>query len=404
MDSVTTSKQRLAYAKVCVEISVDTKLPRSIKVLLRNGSSAWVGVDIPWLPPKCSNCAIFGHSAKACSRKVQSTEGGFGEPGKSRKVKSKVVDEAQSSTDVDLLPLKAVAVTPFPPGVEIAKGGIRGSTNQFVVLAEAAALVLKDVDRVGASSIVSEVVVDVPVVSPVVQQEVSANVDAEVVLASAQLPVETGDQLVEQQVFVVESVVNGVEPVVPRKTRAAVLGVARLVQDMKSKKKDQVGKAKKKAHVVAKRRELEAAQLVNLSSNINSSSIGRVRELRDELLQLEIAERSFYQQRAKVQWPCESDQSTKYFHSMVKVKNRKQAITSLISEAGLKLNNQEEIATEVVQVFSRLLGASDPNVFVHSVGTLEELISSSLYDGEADSLIREGEDANAAGARLAALG
>ncbi|KAK9025704.1 hypothetical protein V6N11_038562 [Hibiscus sabdariffa] len=256
---------------------------------------------------------------RACSRKVQSTEGGFGEPGKSRKVKSKVVDEAQSSTDVDLLPLKAVAVTPFPPGVEIAKGGIRGSTNQFVVLAEAAALVLKDVDRVGASSIVSEVVVDVPVVSPVVQQEVSANVDAEVVLASAQLPVETGDQLVEQQVFVVESVVNGVEPVVPRKTRAAVLGVARLVQDMKSKKKDQVGKAKKKAHV----------------------------------------------------------------------KNRKQAITSLISEAGLKLNNQEEIATEVVQVFSRLLGASDPNVFVHSVGTLEELISSSLYDGEADSLIRE---------------
>ncbi|KAK8584899.1 hypothetical protein V6N13_138842 [Hibiscus sabdariffa] len=74
---------------------------------------------------------------------------------------------------------------------------------------------------------------------------------------------------------------------------------------------------------------------------------------------------------------------------MVKVKNRKQAITSLISEAGLKLDTQEEIATEVVKVFSRLLGASDPNVFVPSVGTLEELISSSLSDGEADSLIRE---------------
>ncbi|KAK8564461.1 hypothetical protein V6N12_036584 [Hibiscus sabdariffa] len=83
-------------------------------------------------------------------------------------------------------------------------------------------------------------------------------------------------------------------------------------------------------------------------------------ELRDELLQLEAAERSFYQQRAKVKWL-----------------------------SGLKLDTQEEIVAEVVHVFSRLLGTSDPNVFVPSIGILEELISSSLSIGEADSLIRE---------------
>ncbi|KAK8500703.1 hypothetical protein V6N12_074561 [Hibiscus sabdariffa] len=109
-----------------------------------------------------------------------------------------------SPTGVDSLPLKAVAVTPFPPGVKIAKGGIRGSTNQFVVLAEAGALVSKDVDQIGASSLVYEVEADVLVVNSIVQQEVSVDVDAVAVFAPAQLPVEnsvldvhSGDQLVE---------------------------------------------------------------------------------------------------------------------------------------------------------------------------------------------------------------
>ncbi|KAK8488873.1 hypothetical protein V6N11_071073 [Hibiscus sabdariffa] len=85
-----------------------------------------------------------------------------------------------------------------------------------------------------------------------------------------------------------------------------------------------------------------------------------------------------------------SDQPVEQQVLMVEhVKNRKHAITSLVSEAGLKLDTQEEIVAEVVHVFSRLLGTSDPNVFVPSVGILEELISSSLSIGEADSLIRE---------------
>ncbi|KAK8488004.1 hypothetical protein V6N11_074129 [Hibiscus sabdariffa] len=151
-----------------------------------------------------------------------------------------------SPTGVDSLPLKAVAVTPLPPGVKIAKGGIRGSTNQFVVLAEAGALVSKDVDQIGASSLVYEVEADVLVVNSIVQQEVSVDVDAVAVFAPAQLPVEN-------------------------------------------------------------------------------------------------------------------------------------SVLDVHSEAGLKLDTQEEIAAEVVQVFSRLLGASDSNVFVPSVGILEELISSSLF-------------------------
>ncbi|KAK8700525.1 hypothetical protein V6N13_018919 [Hibiscus sabdariffa] len=66
MDNVTGSRQRLAYAKVCVEISVNSCLPDSVNVVLGNGSLASVGVDVPWMPPKCSRCCIFGHLDKLC--------------------------------------------------------------------------------------------------------------------------------------------------------------------------------------------------------------------------------------------------------------------------------------------------------------------------------------------------
>ncbi|GMI81032.1 hypothetical protein HRI_001772500 [Hibiscus trionum] len=66
MDSATTSRKRLEYAKVCVEIAIDTCIPSTIEVLLRDGTSAFVEVDVPWLPSSCSKCKIFGHHDKYC--------------------------------------------------------------------------------------------------------------------------------------------------------------------------------------------------------------------------------------------------------------------------------------------------------------------------------------------------
>ncbi|KAK8675686.1 hypothetical protein V6N13_033751 [Hibiscus sabdariffa] len=66
MDSVTTSKERLEFVKVCVEIGMDTKIPYQIRVVLRDNSIVNVKVVIPCLPPSCQNCKTFGNSTKLC--------------------------------------------------------------------------------------------------------------------------------------------------------------------------------------------------------------------------------------------------------------------------------------------------------------------------------------------------
>ncbi|KAK8715103.1 hypothetical protein V6N13_042445 [Hibiscus sabdariffa] len=117
MDSVIASKQRLSYAKVCIEISTETLIPDSIEVKLRDGFSVSVGVEVPWLPPKCYRCSIFGHSHKNCfnkdqvgvvAAKVQFTVAK--NVGKSMTAKSPEV----SNQVLTSLPFKAVAVTPYP--------------------------------------------------------------------------------------------------------------------------------------------------------------------------------------------------------------------------------------------------------------------------------------------------
>ena len=64
MDRITTNQQRLAYAKVCVEIKDTMDIPRFIEVELRSGTFVSVNVEVPWLLVKCSQC-IFGHGDKS---------------------------------------------------------------------------------------------------------------------------------------------------------------------------------------------------------------------------------------------------------------------------------------------------------------------------------------------------
>ncbi|XP_039036061.1 uncharacterized protein At4g02000-like [Hibiscus syriacus] len=66
MDSITASKTRLEYAKVCVEVGVSEVIPKSIDVMLNNGLHSTVTVEIPWLPPSCKSCNTFGHNTKSC--------------------------------------------------------------------------------------------------------------------------------------------------------------------------------------------------------------------------------------------------------------------------------------------------------------------------------------------------
>ncbi|XVF38751.1 hypothetical protein REPUB_Repub20aG0128700 [Reevesia pubescens] len=66
MDKVTTSHQRLAYARVCVEVDAGKEIPKLIKVKLKNGDFTYVSVEIPWLPSTCTRCKTFGYLDANC--------------------------------------------------------------------------------------------------------------------------------------------------------------------------------------------------------------------------------------------------------------------------------------------------------------------------------------------------
>ncbi|XP_039003778.1 uncharacterized protein LOC120130649 [Hibiscus syriacus] len=66
MDTITTSRERLEYVKVCVEIEAGVTIPESIQVILKDGSYVNVRVHVPWLPKFCAKCKTFGHHVNSC--------------------------------------------------------------------------------------------------------------------------------------------------------------------------------------------------------------------------------------------------------------------------------------------------------------------------------------------------
>ncbi|XVF48188.1 hypothetical protein PTKIN_Ptkin03bG0170400 [Pterospermum kingtungense] len=95
-----------------VEISVTTVIPSIIKILMLDGSRVVVAVDVPWLPPKCSQCSTFGHSEKNCIKKLA----------KATQVGKPVIKQSKP-----LIPIDVVTKN----GTNSVKGG---STNRFSIL------------------------------------------------------------------------------------------------------------------------------------------------------------------------------------------------------------------------------------------------------------------------------
>ncbi|XP_039020001.1 uncharacterized protein LOC120151688 [Hibiscus syriacus] len=67
MDSVTASKDRLEFAKVCVEVEAGAVIPEVIHIVLRDGSFAKIRVYAPWFPKICLQCNTFGRLASSCA-------------------------------------------------------------------------------------------------------------------------------------------------------------------------------------------------------------------------------------------------------------------------------------------------------------------------------------------------
>ncbi|XP_039013287.1 uncharacterized protein LOC120142879 [Hibiscus syriacus] len=66
LDSITASKTRLEYARICVEIGITDEIPKFVNVILKDGRSTSISVKVPWLPLSCKKCKVYGHSEKKC--------------------------------------------------------------------------------------------------------------------------------------------------------------------------------------------------------------------------------------------------------------------------------------------------------------------------------------------------
>ncbi|KAK4381131.1 hypothetical protein Sango_2997400 [Sesamum angolense] len=93
-DAITLACTRLDFARVCVMLNVNSKLPKHVVIMMPNelgGKSACkVHVEYEWIPHKCTGCLSLGHSTKECPiskptkpavsiyvREVKATSNGF---------------------------------------------------------------------------------------------------------------------------------------------------------------------------------------------------------------------------------------------------------------------------------------------------------------------------------------
>ncbi|TYK26644.1 hypothetical protein E5676_scaffold313G002900 [Cucumis melo var. makuwa] len=65
LDLAIKETRRLSYARVCVELDVDSPMPAEITVNLRRANFI-VTINYEWKPHKCKLCCAFGHSGGKC--------------------------------------------------------------------------------------------------------------------------------------------------------------------------------------------------------------------------------------------------------------------------------------------------------------------------------------------------
>ncbi|XP_039064868.1 uncharacterized protein LOC120210139 [Hibiscus syriacus] len=138
--------------------------------------------------------------------------------------------------------------------------------------------------------------------------------------------------------------------------------------------------------VKLKRAELEHQQLLTLKGE---NAIEKELELQDQLKILEEAETNILKQKAKIQWMRDGDKNTKFFHSIVAFKNKRDTLRILVDDSGNRLETYDDMSKEVVSFFSKLLGSSDPMVKDTDPALLNNLLNFSMSAEASSNLVKE---------------
>ncbi|XP_038996334.1 uncharacterized protein LOC120120892 [Hibiscus syriacus] len=231
MDSITASKSRLEYAKVCIEIGTKDELPETVEVMLTNGTTTTIFVDIPWFPSRCRRCNTFGHSDKGCLAKTSSAP----TTTKIWRIKN------NHNENFDLNPQEKSSM-PIP----LPDPSLQNSLPD--------AIPLKDHTVSNGKEQVNEPGNNNPIQKPPYSAPITNN--------SIIKPKRgRGRPLKNTSKFTIRGSTNRFEilstvdessssEIQPRKARTATVGVAKLIKELKSKKKDHINEIKRNWNII----------------------------------------------------------------------------------------------------------------------------------------------------------
>ncbi|KAK2443571.1 hypothetical protein QL285_014660 [Trifolium repens] len=95
-------------------------------------------------------------------------------------------------------------------------------------------------------------------------------------------------------------------------------------------------------------------------------------------------EELFWHEKAKVQWHCDGDRNTTYFHKIAKIKRACNQITS-IRNGEISLNRPDDVNAHIVNHFTSLFNSQHPD---NDNGLVEEVIPNLITDGINSMLTR----------------
>jgi hypothetical protein len=67
-DTLTAAKNRISFARVCVEIDASSDFVDEFDLQCGNGEWITIFAELEWTPARCSSCCVFGHSNSACPK------------------------------------------------------------------------------------------------------------------------------------------------------------------------------------------------------------------------------------------------------------------------------------------------------------------------------------------------
>ena len=221
MDRITANQQRLAFAKICVEVDASMEIPKFIEVKRRNGSMITIFVDVPWWPSKCSHCRIFGHVDRSCPKKanIASTKVWIPKVSENKVVEQSVnvasdFVKQQQEVNKDIEPDNCMRIMQGN-GVKVLKEGVTSVAN----------MASKDGDKSGSKT---------------------RSINRFAILAKSydEDCEGTSGALKEVDMGFTSKEVSGIRH---RKTRVASVGVAELMKSLKATRKGPIGKGKNKS-------------------------------------------------------------------------------------------------------------------------------------------------------------